>query len=447
MDYLMEQYKAKLTTAEEAVKVVKDGDWVDFGFGVNTPEALDKALAARAWEVWDVNIRGGISLSEPAVTGPSCVGHFTWNPWHCSGIDRKVIGTGGMGFFAPIRYADLPKYYKNNEIHVNVAMLMTGPMDGDGYFSFTLTTSHLDAVCRNADIVIVEVNRNMPHAFSKEGSKVHIDDVKYIVEHDSPLRTLAAAPSTEIDNKIADLIVNEIPNGACLQLGIGAMPNAIGQKIADSDLKDLGVHTEMYVDAFVEMTEKGRITGKFKNLDRRHQVYAFAAGSQKMYDFLNGNTEVLGAPVDYTNDPAVVAQIDKFYSINNAIDIDLFGQFNAESAGTKQISGTGGQLDFAIGAYQSNGGKSFIAMTSTYTNKDGGIESRIRPTLAVGSVVTTPRSVTQYVVTEYGMFNCKGKSLWQRAEGLIDLAHPDFREDLIKEADKMGVWRRVHKRF
>lgn len=447
MDYLMNEYKAKLRTPEEAVMVVKDGDWVDFGFGVNAPHALDKALAARVWDLWDVNFRGGISLTEPYVTGPSCVGHYTWNPWHCSGVDRKIVNSSGMGFFAPIRYADLPHYYRKNEVHVDVAMIMVGPMDASGYFSYALTTSHLEAMLGNADTVIIEVNKNMPHAYSKDGARIHIDDVDFIVECDSPLRTLASAPGTEVDDKIADIIVSQIPDGACLQLGIGAMPNAIGRKIADSDLKDLGVHTEMYVDAFVDMTEKGRISGAYKNLDKGLQIYAFAAGSQKMYDFLNYNKTVVGAPVDYTNEPAIISQIDKFYSINNAIDIDLYGQFNAESVGTKQISGTGGQLDFAIGAYHSKGGKGFIAMTSTFKNKDGEVQSRIRPTLPLGSTVTTPRSCTQYVVTEYGMFDCKGKSLWQRAEGLIELAHPDFREELIKEADKMGIWRKVHKKY
>lgn len=446
MDY-SEEYKSKLISAKGAAKLVKSGDWVDYGFAVNAPDALDKALASRVRELHDVHIRGGISLEMPAVCSvPGAKDTFTWNAWHCTGIDRKIINSG-MGYFIPMRYTDLPRYYWDNDVHVNVAMIMVGPMDRHGYFSFALTTSHLNAVFNNADIVILEVNKNMPRAYGRSQSEIHISKVDYIVEGDNPpLRTQEPSVPTEADKKIADLVVREIPNGACLQLGIGSMPNAIGRIIADSDLKDLGVHSEMYVDAFVEMTEKGRISGVNKNIDRHKQIYSFAVGSQYMYDFLDENIEVLGAPVDYVNDPAIIASIDNFYSINNAIDMDIFGQINSESAGLKQISGTGGQLDFTMGAYASRGGKSFICLTSTFTNRFGSVRSRIRPTLASGSTVTTPRSGIQYIVTEYGMINLKGKSTWQRAEGIINLAHPDFREELISEAEKMGIWRQSNKR-
>ena len=206
------------------------------------------------------------------------------------------------------------------------------------------------------------------------------------------------------------------------------------------------MHTEMYVDAFVDIAKAGKITGRCKNIDRGRQAYAFAAGTQKLYDYLNDNPQCASVPVDYTNDVRVIAQIDNFISINNAVDIDLYGQINAESAGTKQISGTGGQLDFVMGAYLSNGGKSFICLSSTHKQKDGSVASRIRPTLSNGSIVTDTRSATQYIVTEYGMINLKGKSSWERAEALISIAHPDFREQLIAEAEKMHIWKRSNKR-
>ena len=215
--------------------------------------------------------------------------------------------------------------------------------------------------------------------------------------------------------------------------------------IAQSDLKDLGVHTEMYVDAFVDISKAGKITGQRKKLDKGRQVYAFAAGTQKLYDFVDRNPDVMAAPVDYTNDVRVLAQLDNFVSINNAIDLDLFGQVNAESAGTKHISGTGGQLDFVMGAYLSNGGKSFICLSSTVTGKDGSLKSRIVPTLTQGTIVTDPRSTIHYLVTEYGMVNLKGTSTWERAEKIISIAHPDFREDLIAQAEKMGIWRRSNR--
>ena len=250
---------------------------------------------------------------------------------------------------------------------------------------------------------------------------------------------------TEVDRAVANLVVPQIPNGACLQLGIGGMPNTIGSMIAQSELKDLSVHTEMYVDGFVDMAMAGKITGKYKNIDKGRQVFAFAAGSKKLYDYMDRNPAVMGAPVDYTNDVHIISQIDNFISINNAIDCDLFGQVNAESAGTKHISGTGGQLDFLLGAYLSKGGKSFICMSSTVTGKDGSVKSRIVPTLTPGSICTDPRSCTHYIVTEYGMVNLKGLSTWERAEALISIAHPDFREQLISDAEKMHIWRRSNK--
>ena len=216
--------------------------------------------------------------------------------------------------------------------------------------------------------------------------------------------------------------------------------------IAQSDLKDLGVHTEMYVDAFVDIAKAGKITGARKQLDKGRQVYAFGAGTQKMYDYLNDNPECMSAPVDYTNDIRSISALDNFISINNAVDIDLFGQVNAETAGLKHISGAGGQLDFVLGAYLSKGGKSFICLSSTFFNKKTGqIESRIRPTLENGSIVTDTRANIHYLCTEFGCVNLKGLTTWEKAEALINVAHPDFREDLIKEAEKMHIWRRSNK--
>ena len=230
------------------------------------------------------------------------------------------------------------------------------------------------------------------------------------------------------------------------QVGAG-QPNAIGNLIAQSDLKDLGVHTEMYVDAFVDIAKAGKITGRHKNLDKGRQVYAFGAGTQKMYDYLNDNPECMAAPVEYTNDIRSISAIDNFISINNAVDIDLFGQVNAESAGIKHISGAGGQLDFVLGAYLSNGGKSFICLSSTFMNKKTGkLESRIRPTLENGSIVTDTRANVHYLCTEYGCVNLKGLTSWEKAEALISVAHPDFRDELIVEAEKLHIWRRSNKR-
>ena len=445
MDY-QAMYQQKLTTAEEAVKVVKSGDWVDYGWCTNHPIALDKALAARKDELRDVKVRGGVTMWMPEIAKAEDAGeHFTWNSWHCSGIDRKIM-TKGMGFFSPMRYSELPRFYREN-LTVDVAMLQVTPMDSHGNFSFALAASHLADMLEKAKVIILEVNKNMPWVYGLTGCEINIKDVDYVVEGDNPevAQLGGGGEPTAVDKAVAELIVPQIPNGACLQLGIGGMPNTIGAMIAQSDLKDLGVHTEMYVDGFVDMAMAGKLTGKNKALDKGRQVYAFAAGSKKLYDYVDRNPDVMAAPVDYTNDVRVLAQLDNFISINNAIDMDLFGQVNAESAGLKHISGTGGQLDFVMGAYLSKGGKSFICMSSTVTGKDGAVKSRIVPTLTPGSICTDPRSCVHYIVTEYGMVNLKGLSTWERAEALISIAHPDFREQLIQDAEKMHIWRRSNK--
>ncbi len=445
MDY-QALYQQKLTTPEQAVKAVKSGDWVDYGWCTNHPVALDKALAARKDELTDVKVRGGVTMWMPEIAKAEDAGeHFTWNSWHCSGVDRKIIGKG-MGFFAPMRYSELPRFYREN-VTVDVAMIQVTPMDSHGNFSYALAASHLADMLDKAKTVIVEVNQNLPWVYGLTGSEINIADVDYVVEGDNPAvaQLGAGGEPTDVDRAVAKLIVEQIPNGACLQLGIGGMPNTVGSMIAQSDLKDLGVHTEMYVDGFVDMALAGKLTGRNKALDKGRQVYAFAAGTQKLYDYVDRNPAVMAAPVDYTNDVRVLAQLDNFISINNAIDMDLFGQVNAESAGLKHISGTGGQLDFVMGAYLSKGGKSFICMSSTVTGKDGSVKSRIVPTLTPGSIATDPRSCVQYIVTEHGMINLKGLSTWERAEAIISIADPQFREQLIQDAQKMGIWRRSNK--
>ena len=448
MDYKTE-YQRKLITADAAAAMVKSGDWVDYGWAVNTTVAVDAAIAKRLPELENVNFRGGILMWVPAIfqiEDPAAL--MTWNSWHMGGIERKAVAQG-FSFYAPIRYSELPRYYRESKDPVNVAVFQVAPMDEHGYFNFGPSASHLAAVCEKAEKIIVEVNKNMPRCLGGFQNCIHIDQVTAIVEGDNPpLGQMAAAgPASEVDLAVANLIVPQIPNGACLQLGIGGMPNAIGSLIAQSDLKDLGVHTEMYVDGFVDIAKAGKINGSRKQIDKGRQVYAFGAGTQKMYDYLNDNPECMSAPVDYTNDVRTISALDNFISINNAVDVDLFGQVNAESAGIKNISGAGGQLDFVLGAYLSNGGKSFICLSSTFKNrKTGQVESRICPTLSNGSIVTDTRANIHYLCTEFGCVNLKGMTTWEKAEAIISLAHPDFREQLIQEAAKMHIWRRSNKR-
>jgi len=441
----LEEYKRKLVSADEAVKVVKSGDWIEHAFGINGANELDKALARRKDELWDVKIRCDIGVwphytNEADPTGE----HFYWNAWHLGGLDRKYYNQGLLSYI-PMKFHECPTMTRNDCVPPNVFMATVSPMDKHGYFSFGSGCPSAWAAIEKAQYVLVEVNTNMPRVLGGNQEAIHISQVDYVVETSNPeLPTLPDAEPSEVEKKIATNIIERMYDGCCLQLGIGGIPNAIGTMVAESDLKDLGVHTEMYVDAYVKMSKAGKITGAKKNIDKYKQVFSFAMGSRELYDFIDDNPGVAAYSVDYTNNPVVVAQIDNFVSINACIEVDLFGQVCAESVGTRHISGTGGQLDFVEGAYKSKGGQSFICMTSTFESKDG-LVSRIKPILTPGSIVTDPRTATHMIATEYGIANMKGKSTWERAEALVNIAHPDFRDQLIKEATEMKIWRKSNR--
>jgi acyl-CoA hydrolase len=314
-------------------------------------------------------------------------------------------------------------------------------MDAQGYFNFGLANSLTSTAITKAKKVVVEVNESIPLCLGGNQESVHISRVDHIVEgRNAPLLQARSATPSSIDVQIARLIINEIEDGACLQLGIGGLPNVIGSLIAESDIKGLGIHTEMLVDSMVDLYNTGKVPGGSKAIDRFKMVYTFAMGTNKLYEFLHNNPACASYPVDYTNDPRIIERNDKVVAINNAVEVDLFSQVCSESAGTRQISGTGGQLDFIYGAFNSDRGKGIIGLSSTFTDKAGEVQSRIVPTLSPGSIVTVPRSIVQYVATEYGIVQLKGKSTWERAEALIGIAHPMFRDKLIEQAHQMHIW-------
>ncbi|MDY4483304.1 MAG: acetyl-CoA hydrolase/transferase C-terminal domain-containing protein [Butyricicoccus porcorum] len=440
------EYRSKLRTPEEAVRVVKSGDWVDYTTSLGKPILLDQALAKRRDELFDVKIRGNLINGpiEVAECDPSQE-HFIYNSWHCSTYERNLCDRG-LCYFIPMVFHNNSAYYKHF-LDVNVAMMSVTPMDKHGFFNFSTSTGVCAQILRKADIVILEINPNLPKLYGGYDECIHISDVDYIVEGEhEPFPELPIPVPTETDRLIAANLMPHLSNGITLQLGIGSLPNAVGQLIAQSDLKDLGMHTELCSDAYLELHNAGKLTNKYKTINRGKSVLGVAIGSRSLYEWIDENPSVAAYPLEYVNSPTVIEQIDNMVSINSCISIDLFGQVSSETSGMRHISGTGGQLDFLIGASASRGGKAFICMSSTFSDKNGKRHSRVLPHFN-GEIITSPRSQVYYLATEYGVVNMEGRSTWERAELLISLAHPDFREDLICAAEQQHIWRRSNKRY
>ena len=441
-----EEYKKKLCTPEEAVSVVRSGDWVDYTSTLGKPVLLDEALAKRRDELTDVKIRG--NLIEGPIQVAECdpsKEHFIYHSWHCSSYERKLCDNGRC-FYIPMVFHNNAAYYEFF-IEVNVVMVSVTPMDKHGYFNFSVNTGVAGPICRKADIVILEVNEHLPRIHGGYDECIHISEVDYIVEgHHEPFTDLLPVRVTDTDRAIARHIIPYIVDGATLQLGIGSIPNAVGEIMANSDIRDLGMHTELCTDAFLTLFKAGKLTNKCKTIERGKGVFGCAVGSGELYEWLDDNPGVAAYPLEYVNRPFTIAQVDNMVSINGCVAVDLYGQVAAESAGARQISGTGGQLDFLAGASASRGGKAFICMKSTYHDKlDGTVHSRIRPQFD-GDIITSPRSQVYFIATEFGVVNLEGMSTWERAEKLISIAHPDFREGLISSAEKRKIWRNSNKR-
>jgi acyl-CoA hydrolase len=424
---------AERISPADAAGLVKSGMWIDLG-GLNAqPETFDQALAARATELSDVKVRSCLSVRPLALLEADPTGaHFDYYNWHFGAYDR-MKHDAGLCVYIPLNLGEVPDYYRRFIDPPDVVVLRTAPVDRDGMLNFGPTNAWLRAVIERAKVVIVEASPGVPEVFG-EGNGVHISEVDYIIEGSAtPPATLKNPPPSDVDRAVARQVVAEIDDGACVQIGIGAMPNAVCSLIAESGVRDLGIHTEMLTDGLVDLYKAGRATGARKKLDVGKCVFTFAFGAPYLYEAITRNPDMQCCPVDYTNLPHVIMQNDRVVSINNTTQIDLQGQAASESDGHRHLTGTGGQLQFVRGAYASNGGKSFMLLSSTYERK-GVRRSRIVLNLTPGNVVTTPRSDVMYVVTEYGMTNLKAKSVAHRARALIDLAHPDFREGLEREA-------------
>lgn len=425
-------YRRKKTTPARAVARIKSGMTLVHGPVAAEPPALLAAIAdrARAGDLKDLKVYS--FFPTPAalqtVLAVDLADVITSYTWFVSGADRARVRTG-LSYFVPNYFHQLPKLCRDY-MTIDVVVTAVSPMDETGHFSFGVANDFISTAARSAKRLIVEVNEQMPRVFGD--SLLHISEVDAIVENHCPLFVLPPAAPEPEDDLIGRRIAELIPDGATLQLGVGSLPDAVARYLTDH--KDLGIHTELFCPGMAALIQRGAVTGKRKTLHPRKHVFTVAVGTKEMYDFMDDNPSLESYPVSYVNDPAVIARNDRMVSVNSVLEVDLLGQCNAESLAGYQFSATGGQLDFVRGAFNARNGKSFLAF---YATAKGGTRSRIVPRLDQGAVITTPRMDTQYLVTEYGAVDLKGKSTRERALAIIDLAHPRFREELLTEAERM----------
>ncbi len=430
--------RARRISAADAAALVRSGDWVEYGSGMGQPDVFDSALAERVDELEDVKIRACLSLRSRAVleADPERE-HFHWFNWHYTGYDRAKADVGLCNYI-PCNLGEIPDYYRRFIDPAEIAVVKTCPKDEHGFYNFSLAALWERAIVERAKIVVVEESPGLPH-LDGLGNAVHESEVDYVIDgSDDPPPEIPNPPPTDIDRAVAQLIAAEIEDGSCLQIGIGAMPNAVCSLLLESGVRDLGIHTEMLTDGIIDLYRAGVVTGARKTLYPGKVVCTFGVGTKMQYETAHRNPDFLCHAVDLINQPHIVMQNDRVVAINNTTQMDLQGQAASESAGHRHISGTGGQSQFVRGAYASKGGKSFICMSSTYERR-GVRASRIVVELTPGNVVTATRSDIMYVVTEYGIVNLKGKSVPERAKAMISIAHPDFRDELEREARGHGL--------
>ena len=436
---MFSNYQSKFVTPEVAAKAVQSGDWVDYGFGGGFPELMDKAIAARKDELKDVKVRGGLVI-RPRIEVIECdpeQSAFHYYSWHIGDYERKMQAKGLVQFM-PMILRFLPDLYRYH-IRCDVACVPVSKPDAQGYCGLGISNYAWRTIFENARTVIFEINEHMPTLHGVDGShRVHLSEADFIVEGEHeplPLRTYK--DPSPIDVAIAQNVLKEIPDGATLSLGVGGVPFTVAKMLAESDLKDLGCWTGTISDAYLALYKAGKLTNKRKEVDNGYATWNLAMGSQELYDWLQNEPHLFRpGDVDYVHSPERMSQLSNFVGIMGGVQLDLMGQENAESAGKRQLSGIGGQLDFLEGAYRSKGGKGFVCLNSARKDKEGNLKSNIVPFIPGGSVVSGPRTMIQYVATEYGVVKLSGLSLRERAEAMISVAHPDFRAELTKYAEE-----------
>ncbi len=425
-------YQSKLGTLDGALAMIQSGDTIATPIYGNEPTQFLKRLHTISNRVENVSLWTMLLMGNyPVMTDDSLKGHIDIITFFYNNNCRDGHSTGRYQMVPLNLHSVGPTIIETRRPTVFVAAV--SPMDSHGkvYLSFDLQAT-LDCL-KAADKVIFEVNSHIPRFFGE--TAIPIERADYIYEADTPLPYAPAAPSSEVEKKIAENVTSLIRDGDCIQLGIGGMPNAVGEALMDKH--DLGIHTEMLTSSMGKLLRAGVVTNARKNFNTGKTIGAFAWGDQQLYDYLAENTSVELRQAAWVNDPYVIAQNDNMVSVNAAIQVDLTGQICSESMGSRQFSGTGGAFDFAFGAFHSKGGRGIIALTST---AKGGTVSKIQPQLTPGGVVSITRNIADYVVTEYGIAKLRNRTIRQRVENLIAIAHPDFRAELRKQADKLMLW-------
>lgn len=425
-----EIYDSKVVTADEAVRAIKSGDRVYMTGNCSVPHRLLNALIQYAPNLENVEICQALTVAGSEYVAPEMEGHLRVNSLFISTNVRKAIQEGRADF-TPVLLSELPLLFKNNVRPLDVALVHLSPPDRNGFCSFGVEAGLTKTAAESARIIIAQVNQRMPRILGD--TLIHVNDLDYIIPVDDPLSELPMENGEDgIIEKIAGFIAERIPDGATMQLGIGAIPNAVLNFLKSK--KDLGVHSELFSDSVIELVEAGVINGARKSIHRNKIVAGFMIGTRRLYDWVDNNPIVELHCTEYVNNPFTIAKNDRMVAINSAIEIDLTGQVCADSIGTKFFSGVGGQMDFIYGASMSKDGLPVIALPSTTTLRDGTVLSRIVPTLKTGAGVVTTRNHVHCIATEFGMVDLYGRTIRERVQLLTSIAHPDFREDLKKQA-------------
>ncbi len=428
-------YKSKVVDANSAVRLIKSNQRIYLTGNCSVPQVLIKALVSYAPELINVEICQPLTVGDSDYVSPEMEGHLRVNTFFISHNVRNAV-QGGRADFTPVLLSELPLLFKNGILQLDVALVHLSPPDEKGYCTFGIEAGLTKTTAESARIIIAEVNQQMPRTLGD--TLIHIDNLDYIVEVDYPLAELPMKNDCgdEIIRKIAERIAERIPDGATLQLGIGGIPETVLKYLHHK--KDLGVHSELFSDGIMDLVNLGIVTNHKKSIHKGKIVAGFIIGTRNLYRWVDNNPLIELLPTEYVNNPFVVAQNHNMVAINSAIEVDLTGQVCADSIGPKFFSGVGGQMDFIYGASLSEGGLPVIALTSSVVLSSGSTISKIVPMLKEGAGVVTSRNHIHYIATEYGMVDLYGKSIRQRAQALISIAHPDFRSDLLLQARKMN---------